>query len=92
MLILCLSGQNCIGPGAGDILHSSFASGKPLADELFHAPLFLGPEQSAVDAALDRIEELQPILQRRFGHGLPRLSRRSRAKNRQSRPTCRAYT
>src|ERR1035438_3243867 len=48
-----------------------FGLREPLPDGILHPRFFLGPEQAAIDAPLDCVEQFEPILQRRFSHGLP---------------------
>ncbi len=44
---------------------------KSLANAFFDSRLFFGTQQPAIDAAAHRIEQFQPIFQRRIGDVLP---------------------
>ncbi len=44
---------------------------KPFADGLCHPRFFFGPQQAAVDASFDCIQQFEPILQRRVLYPLP---------------------
>ena len=46
-------------------------SGKELEDQLFDSILLFRPKEPSVDAALDPIEQLEPVLQEGLGQRLP---------------------
>src|ERR1039458_2946010 len=52
------------GPG-------NFRLGKPFADPAAKTLLVFRLQTAARDEPLHRVEQFQPVLQRRFGHGLP---------------------